>query len=139
MSDGNEKLYDFKSRSDVTAVLCLDASRTVQADAADADINTIVRRFGLTGTLPESFRVPLLEDYSEVGDFHSAQLAIAEAHANFMLIPADVRAKFSNDPGIFLDFAVNPDNIDTLRELGLAKPKSVEIQSVPEVNDGKTV
>jgi len=122
MSDGNEKLYDFKARSDETATECKDPSLTVQSDAVDADINTIVKRYGITGQMPQALRLPEYSDYEDVFDFHSAQLAILEGEKQFMSLPADIRAKFENDAGQFFSYAANPDNIDGLRELGLAKP-----------------
>lgn len=129
MSDGNELIYNFKERSDASGLDCKDPSLTVQADAVDADINVIVRRYGITGKLPESFRLPTYQDYEDVFDFQTAQLAIVDANTEFMKIPAEVRAKFDNDPGLFLDYASNPSNFDGLVELGLAKrsePVAVE-------------
>ena len=137
MSDGNELIYDFKSRSDASGLVCKEPSLTVQADAEDADINTIVRRFGITGSMPQGVRVPEYVDYDQVFDYHSAQLAILEADANFMAMPAEVRAKFDNDPGKFLLVASDPGNIDFLRELGLAVPKPEVVNGVSEV--GTTV
>lgn len=134
MSDGNEKIYNFKSRSDDAGLVCHDPSRTVQADAVDADINTIVRRFNLTGRMPENLRVPQYGDYDDVFDFHSAQMKIAEATEAFMSMPADIRAEFNNDPGRFYDIASNPENIDYLRDLGLAIPKEDVILPVPVVD-----
>lgn len=133
---GNEQLYDLKGRSDECGLVCDEPSRTVQADAEDADINTIVRRFNITGQLPAGgIRVPEFADYEDVFDFHSAQLAILVAEQTFMQIPADVRARFHNDPGEFLHFAADPGNIDALREMGLAMPKPVEIVPVVPVVD----
>lgn len=120
MSDGNEKLYNFKKRSDESGLECKDPSLTVQSDAVDADINTIVRRFGITGKLPDNFRLPQYGDFDDVDDFLSAQIAIAEGQSEFMKIPAEVRARFDNDPAKFHDFAIDPDNFGSLVELGLA-------------------
>ena len=132
MSDGNEKIYDLKGRSDAAGLVCLDPSLTVQADAVDADINTLVRRFGLTGSMPENVKVPAYSDYDDIFDFHAAQLVIASANEEFMRMPAEVRAQFGNDPGVFFDVASNPENIDFLRDLGLAVPKAPgEPVSVP--------
>ncbi|WNK14769.1 MAG: internal scaffolding protein [Microvirus sp.] len=133
MIDGNEKLYDLKARSDAAGLLCTDPSKTVQSDAEDADINTIVRRFGLTGTMPQGLKVPEYGDYDLVSDFHSALIAVEEARVNFMAMPANVRAEFGNDPGSFLHFASDPANIDALRDLGLAKPKPVDIITLEDV------
>ena len=134
MSDGNEKLYDFVSRSDASGLHCVEPSLTVQSGKDDADINVIVRRFGITGQLPENVNLPTYADYDEVFDFHTAQQRILDAEVEFMKLPADIRSEFKNDPGIFFDIASNPENIDYLRDLGLAKPKVLEETIVP-VND----
>ena len=44
--------YDADAVSEETGLQCNDISKTRQADAKDADINNIVRSFGVTGTLP---------------------------------------------------------------------------------------
>lgn len=133
MKDGNEKLYDYKKASEASALMCDDPSLTVQADMEDADINTIVRRFHITGEMPVSVRLPEYQDYEDVFDFQSAQNAILEAERTFMSIPADVRAKFDNDPQLFLEFAQNPENYDGLVELGLAKERIKEDYVPPVV------
>ena len=50
--------YDRDAVSHETGLVCDDPSLAVQSDADDCDINVIVRRFGLTGTMPMSGRVP---------------------------------------------------------------------------------
>ena len=47
----------------------------------------------------------------------------ALANASFMALPAIVRRRFDNDSAQFLDFILNPANIEEARSLGLAKPK----------------
>lgn len=106
-------------------------SFTVQSQAADADINTIVKRFGITGELPQGLRPPTFEDFSEVVDFHTAQQAIVEAREAFMQMPADVRARFHNDPGEFVQFCSDEANLPEMRKLGLAVPE-VEADDEPE-------
>jgi len=131
--DGNEKLYNFKERSFQAALVCLDPSKTVQADMEDADINVIVHRYGITGQMPQSVVLPEYRDYEEVFDYHTAQLAIAEADRAFMELPAHIRAEFDNDPGVFFNIASDPENIDYLRDLGLAKPKVIVDDVVPVI------
>lgn len=131
MSDGNEKLYDFRKRSDAAATVFRDPSLTNQSEKDDADINVIVRRFGITGEMPKGLRVPTYGDYSQVHDFRSALEAVERAEAEFMSMPADVRAQFDNDPGVFLDFASDPSNLDALGELGLAIPIEPPPQPTP--------
>lgn len=85
----------------------------------ECDINTIVRRFGLSGELPSAARAPTYEDFTEVLDFQSAMNAVIAAEESFMLMPADVRARFRNDPGQFVDFCSDSKNRDEAIKLGL--------------------
>lgn len=129
MSDGNEKLYDFKGMSDLTALECKDASRTIQSDAIDADINVIVERYGVTGMLPNNVRIPEYADYEDVFDFRTAQQALIDGENAFMALPAKIRAQFENSPQQFLEFCADPANLDEMRSMGLAVP--VEVAEVP--------
>lgn len=102
-------------------LLCLDASLTVQADRDQADINNIVKQFGLTGQLPYGTDVPEYADFSDIpNDYHQA-IQFAEAlKASFMELPAPIRTRFDNDPGLYLDFFDNPDNQEEAIKLGIA-------------------
>ena len=131
--DGNEKLYDFVARSNASALVCEDPSLTVQSDSVDADINVIVARFGITGKMPENVRLPQYGDFDGVTSYLDAMLVMERADKEFMSLPAEVRAKFDNDPSVFHDIAANPENIDYLRELGLAKAKEVDILPEPAI------
>lgn len=124
--------YDADQASLESGLECLDESKAIQSQAEEADINTIVRRFGLTGTLPAGLRPPTYEDFEDVFDFQSAMNAVKEATDRFMLIPAAIRARFANDPQLFVEFASNPENIEELREMGLA-PKA-EVVDTPVVD-----
>jgi len=114
--------YDRDAVSKATGLVCTSVSRTQQASKDEADINTIVRRFGITGQLPQGTRLPQYGDFSGVFDFQSAQNAIRRAQEAFNALPADVRDAFRNDPHEFVEFASNPENLDDLREMGLAPP-----------------
>lgn len=103
-------------------------SRTVQDQKDEADINTIVRNFGVTGKVPQSVRVPEYGDFTGISDYRTALEAIAEAEKSFLSMPADVRSKFDNDPQLFLEYCSDPENIPEMRKLGLAVP-----EVVPEV------
>ncbi|WNK14071.1 MAG: internal scaffolding protein [Microvirus sp.] len=116
--------YDREAASDESGLSCPELGRTVQSDAAQADINEIVRRFGLTGRLPENVRVPTFADFEDVVDFQSAQNAIVAARESFMAMPAEVRGRFDNDAGRFVEFCSDKSNLDEMRALGLAVPAS---------------
>lgn len=124
--------YDMAEVSEMTGLSCPEVSLTVQDAAEEADINTIVRRFGLTGELPDAVKAPVYADFEEVVDFHSAMLAVRQAEAAFMRMPAEVRARFGNDAGAFVDFCSDNKNLAELQKLGLTRPDLV-IPDVPPV------
>lgn len=95
------------------------ASLTQKHQAADTDINLIVKRFGLTGMVPQRLNALNLGVFEDVFDFQSAQNAIVEANRAFLSIDADIRARFHNDPQRFMDFTLDPANEAELRKLGL--------------------
>lgn len=125
--------YDTNAATAETALVCADPSRTRQSEADEADINTIVRRFGLTGTLPDNIRMPQYADFEEVHNFQDAMNVIVAAREQFMRMPAEIRAEFNNDPAQFHDAVLNPENETKLRRLGLLKDKPEEppIQAEP--------
>lgn len=114
------------------------ASRTQKHQAADTDINVIVKRFGITGSLPQRLDSLNIGAFEDVFDYQSAQNALVAANRAFMSIDADIRARFNHDPQRFMDFVLNKENEVELRKLGLwnalvEKPPEV-IQKVEIVN-----
>lgn len=109
-----------------TGLECKDATKAQQQFAADADINVIVKRFNLTGELPASYRPPLMDDFVDIFDYQTALNAIRRADELFMQVPADLRARFSNDPQAFIEFCSDSKNLDEMRKLGLALPLKEE-------------
>lgn len=100
-------------------------SMTVQEHALDCDINEIVRRFGYTRMLPVSSRIPEYGDFTDVSDYRTALHAVMDAQDNFMALPAKLRARFDNDPQLFLEFCSDPANLPEMRELGIANKENV--------------
>lgn len=123
--------YDAEQASDESGLRCEDVSLTVQAARDETDINTIVRRYGLTGTLPEVVRVPEFGDFTGVSDYQSALNAVMEADKAFGALPADLRAKFNNSPQVYLEFCSDEANRDEMRSLGLLKEPPVVPEPVP--------
>ena len=97
---------------------------TKDSFAEECDINTIVRRFGITGQLPTNVRAPMFGDFTAAMDYQSALDAVMAAQDSFMSMPADVRARFGNDPGAFVEFCSDPKNRDEAVKLGLALPSA---------------
>lgn len=123
--------YDVDQASDASAVSVFDAGLTQQHFAEEADINTIVRRFGLTGELPTDVRAPQFADFVEAVDYHTAMNAIRQADEAFMALPADVRSRFQNDAGAFVAFCSDAANRAEAVKLGLVLPTVVSTTGAP--------
>lgn len=126
--------YDVDVVSASTALRCEDESLAVQSEKDEADINRIVERFGLTGELPVTRRVPFPTgvDFDSELDFRQANDLLIAARESFMSLPARVRSQFENDPMEFADFAAAPENLPQLREWGLAPAEAPEPVAAPE-------
>lgn len=132
------------ARSDESALVCEDRSLAQQSFAEDADINTIAKRFGLTGELPHGVRRPMYGDFTGITDYRQALDALAEAEDSFMQMPADVRASFDNDPEKFVDYCNLRDDKGQLvyekqlLKLGLVEP-AVAVERPKTVPSEQTV
>lgn len=111
--------YDTNSASDESGLLCSDESLTQQSFKDEADINTIVRRFGLTGQLPTDLQMPVSGDFTGISDYHTAMNMVLAAQDEFLRVPADVRARFQNDPAQLMAFLDDPANRAEAESLGL--------------------
>lgn len=115
--------YDVEAASNEAVVdpATFGESLTVQSMSEDADINVMMKRFGLGVPLPTNPRVPMYGDFSEVTDFRSAMEAVLNAQAAFSEYPAEIRARFNNDPQEMLAFVEDGRNIEEARAMGLLK------------------
>ncbi|WNK14860.1 MAG: internal scaffolding protein [Microvirus sp.] len=128
--------YDADVVSAATALVMPvdEESLTLQSDAEDADINTLIKRFRLTGEIPVVERTPLDLNLPEGFDFKMAMDIVNEGTRAFMELPADSRDRFNNDPAKFVDFALKPDNLDDMIKLGMAS-KAVVPPKVATLDD----
>lgn len=97
--------------------------RTVQSGKDDADINVIVRRFGLTGQMKAANVEPFYGDFSGVDDYQSAMNMLVRAQRAFDELPASVRNRFANDPANLIRFVNDDANLEEARKLGLLRPQ----------------
>lgn len=116
--------YDMNAASDATGLECGDPSLAVQSAVEESDINTIVRRFNLTGQLPQNVVMPQYGDFEGVFDFQSAMNLLIDAEKSFMRFPAEVRKRFDNDPAKMVDFVSDERNRDEARKLGFLMPEA---------------
>lgn len=129
--------YDRNEVSESTGLTVPDDEEnrmTKQEFAEEVDINTILRRFNITGQLPENVRMPTYGDFTDITDFHSAANAIAEAREAFERMPADVRLRFNNDPADFVAFCDNEQNRAEAERLGLVDPRPAPM-TIPELRE----
>lgn len=115
--------YDTDKVSNETGIECKDISLTQQHQKEEADINVIVKRFGLTGQLPQNVRMPQYGDFTNIGSYQEALNSVMAAESAFMSMPADVRTRFDNDPEKFVAFCIDPANLEEAEKLGLTAPK----------------
>ena len=130
--------YDAELASEESGLECKDVSRTKQSFGEEVDINTIVRRFHLSGELPKDVRVPQFGDYEGVFDFHSAMNVVAEAREAFDLFPGEVRARFHHDPQEMLAFIGDEKNYDEAVKLGIVNAKAPvkPVETLPAMTSG---
>jgi phage internal scaffolding protein len=128
--------YDRDAVSIETGLVCEDESRAIQSAKDESDINTIVRKFGLTGELPNDLKLPQSGDFTDVPDFHTAMNLVRTAQEEFLRVPAEIRARFANDPQRLMQFVEDESNRDEARKLGFLAdpvkvPEPMRVQVVP--------
>lgn len=107
--------------------LCSEDGRTRQEFADECDINVLMARYEKHGVLNHyNAAAPEYFDASEVPDLQTAITAMREAERAFMTLPATVRREFDNDAVKFVAYAQDPENLERMREWGLAPPLPVE-------------
>ena len=116
--------HDTNEESDRTGLACKDPSKALQSQAEEADINTIVRRFGLTGELPaHQLREPEYVDLTnENGEYLDLQVNLAQAKARFYELPPNRRTQWLNNPAKWLEdvnTAIETGDRQTLVALGV--------------------
>lgn len=132
--------YDDKADAverDRTAIECKDPSLTQQQFAEDADLNVLARRFGIRDADPP---VPAPDpsyygDVSEAPDLRTVLENVKAAQERFMALPAQLRARFHNDPAVLHDFVSREENRAEAVALGLleepAAPRRRSSDPVP--------
>lgn len=106
-------------------------SVTKQSHKDECDVNKILERYKLTGHLTHVKNGGLYGDFSNIGSYKEAVDQVSSATESFMSLPASVRKRFDNDPGLFLDFTGDPKNLDEMKKLGLMKETSVDNKASP--------
>lgn len=118
----------FYRKHDRVTIDCSADGQTRQEFADECDINVLMRRYETTGLMPGDASLMNYGDFTELPDFMTAMNTVARANEAFAALPATVRRRFGNDPGEFVEFVSNPENISEVRKLGLA----ADVPPVPQ-------
>ena len=111
---------------------CEEPSLAQQHHKDECDINNILRQFNITGLLPESPLSPRYGDFTGIGDYHTALNRVIAAQDEFDALPAQIRARFDNDPAQLIEFLENSDNRPEAEELGLVERATAEVVEVAQ-------
>lgn len=99
---------------------------TKQSFKDECDINKIMARFQKTGAIDHYAAYAPQYDVVTSTNLHEAMNIVADAETMFEELPSSLRKKFHNDPSEFLDFVQDENNLEEMRELGLANPRQNE-------------
>lgn len=104
-----------------------EVSMTEQHHKDSVSVQNILKQYDKTGIINHVSRAKAeYGDFTEVNEYQESLNRIIHANNAFEALPSGIRKKFDNDPGQFFEFATNPDNLDELREMGLANPAPAE-------------
>ena len=116
----------------------LDASSdgvTKSEFAEECDLNVLMERYRKSGTVPVPLNSAIYLDTDNLPDLQQAMHLMIEAEWSFNSLPSEVRKEFDNDPVKFVEYATKGENLEKLREWGLAEP----VEPTPEPLEVKVV
>lgn len=118
--------YDTNKAGDDSGLQTGSEGGAKQSFKDEVDINTIVKRFGLGYEMPTPEFLPGTQDFTGIGDFHSAMNLIARAKEQFEEFPAHIRTRFQNNAADWADFCLDEKNRAELADMGLLTPEALE-------------
>jgi phage internal scaffolding protein len=124
--------YDKDAASNESGLACEEPSLAQQHHKDECDINNILRQFNITGLLPESPLSPRYGDFTGISDYHTAMNRVIAVQDEFELLPAQIRARFNNDPAELIQFLDDGNNRSEAVELGLIEKGAAEVVEAPK-------
>jgi phage internal scaffolding protein len=124
--------YDKDAASNESGLACEEPSLAQQHFKDECDINNILRQFNVTGMLPESTLSPRYGDFTGIGDYHTALNRVMAVQDEFEALPAQIRARFENDPAQLIEFLENSENRSEAEKLGLIEIGAAEVVEAPK-------
>lgn len=124
----------------VLGTMNMEPTKTQQQYKDECDINNIVKKYDDTGHITHIRKngVGVFGDFSQLQDYQGMLDTVIAAQDSFMLLPAEVRTRFRNDPGYLIDFLNDEKNYDEALALGLVnKRENAEPVIKNDLNDKK--
>jgi phage internal scaffolding protein len=121
--------YDRDAATNESGLACEEPSLAQQHFKDECDINNILRQFNVTGMLPEQTLSPRYGDFSGIGDYHTALNRVMAAQDEFDTLPAQIRARFDNDPANLIEFLENSENRPEAEKLGLVNAAAEVVEA----------
>lgn len=110
-------------------------SMAQQQFAEECDINHIMLKYNTTKQFTHlTSKQGVYGDFSQITDYREMLETVRYADEAFNTLPAEVRARFRNDPGQLLDFIQDEKNYDEGVKLGLLNPRE-NAPTTPTKND----
>jgi phage internal scaffolding protein len=125
-------VFDGTITNPITGEITSPPSRAKQEFKDQCDMNNIIKAYRLTGQINHvaaNAAQGRYEDLPDEFDLQQSLNVVREADAAFASLPAKLRDRFGNDPGKFLGFLSDPDNLDEARRLGI-------VNSAPKPDTG---
>lgn len=128
---------EIKTNRKRVQVVFTQPSLTKQEFQLESDINEIIRKFKVTGELPQR-QAGIYADTTQIPDFQTLMDTITQAEDMFMSYPAELRARFNNDPSQMLDWATKPENESAAISLGILQSKNMPVDVPKQVPPAST-
>jgi phage internal scaffolding protein len=119
--------YDTDAASNESGLACEEPSLAQQHYKEECDINTILQKFSITGILPDMPVSPRYGDFTGINDYHTALNRVIAAQEEFEALPAQIRARFDNDPAKLIEFLQDDNNRAEAEELGIVNKAAAEV------------
>lgn len=135
MISPNQRITKLKNGQIHVETVNEEPTLTQQQFKDECDINNIIKRYETTGEFTHrTSKVGQYADFTQISDYQSMVNQVQYAQEAFNSLPAQVRARFKNNPGELLSFLQDPSNKDEAIKLGLIEATLPSI-TAPKTND----
>lgn len=112
-------------------------SLTAQEYKDESDINVILKRY-VAGDNTVVRSSGVFADVSALGDFQTQLEVVRRATEDFAALPADIRARFGNDPAALVAFLSDNSHDEEAIALGLKVRPDVQPSLADQITEGVT-